>query len=401
MLTRLFPPFLIGALIALFTPPALGWHRLPAGPLGLRHAGHEGIRGVTVGPIESRQQPGRGYGTAASRVLNKELRELGANWVSITPFGRIWSLESTTIRMDFEAPYEVSRTSLKAMIRQAHDENMRVLVVPHLWVESGGWRGEMAPREWASYHDAYSDFVMRWARDAADAGADALSIGVECSSWSDRHGPVWEKLIRDVRGVFPGLLTYSANWDEVDRVLFWDQLDLVGINAFYPLAQDEDFRTATERTAAYRNTAMSLVPQLREVSFTLGMPVVFAEVGYTTRERAAVEPWLWPDNMEDVIIDEAEQERALAAVFDAFYTEAWFGGSFLWRYYSHLDDVSQEAIWGFSPHGKTAETLLRHRFPMTVGSDPAPLDRVRRTTPNGTWSNGKASASAVPWNALD
>ena len=40
---------------------------LPRGPLGWQEAGHGAIRGVTIGPIESSQQPGRGYGIAESR----------------------------------------------------------------------------------------------------------------------------------------------------------------------------------------------------------------------------------------------------------------------------------------------------------------------------------------------
>src|SRR5436190_13598518 len=67
------------------------------------------IRGVTVGPIESSQQAGRGYGTPYSAELLDALVDLGANAISITPFGRIWSLHSTSIVMDFEAPYAANR----------------------------------------------------------------------------------------------------------------------------------------------------------------------------------------------------------------------------------------------------------------------------------------------------
>ena len=52
-------------------------------------------------------------------------------------------------------------------------------------------------------------------------------------------------LIAELRTLYPGLLTYSANWDEAQDVLFWDQLDLIGINAFYPLA-DHDNATFDE-----------------------------------------------------------------------------------------------------------------------------------------------------------
>jgi hypothetical protein len=46
------------------------------------------VRGATLGPIESSQHPGVGYGTPASAEALDELARLGCNWVSFTPFGR-------------------------------------------------------------------------------------------------------------------------------------------------------------------------------------------------------------------------------------------------------------------------------------------------------------------------
>ena len=146
--------------------------------------------------------------------------------------------------------------------------------------------GEMASdAEWSNYQRSYRAFVLAWARDAQSANAEAFSIGVECKSWSGRFGGFWTSLIEQVRGVFPGLLTYSANWDEAENVLFWDQLDLVGINAFYPLA-DHHGATYDE----YVNGARRAIVQVRDLATVLDMPVLFVEVGYTTRQNAAVEP---------------------------------------------------------------------------------------------------------------
>lgn len=363
-------PLLVALTVSGLTLPASAWHRLPPGTDAWAQSGQPAIRGVTVGPIESSQWPGRGYGTAYSEELLDELQRMGVNWISITPFGRIWSLDSTEILLDFEAPYEDNRAAVARMITQARARGMNVLLIPHLWVETEGWRGEIDPgsaQGWQDYQASYRRFVLSWAQVAAEAGAQAFSIGVECKSWSGRFGDYWASLIRDVRSRFDGLLTYSSNWDEVESVLFWDQLDLIGVNAFYPLA-DHPQATYGEYVEGARRAAAAL----KQTADVLQMPVVFVEVGYTTRRDAAVEPWLWPDDMQDVVIDEHEQARALAAVFQAFLPERWFTGFFVWRYYASLDDVSQEAIWGFSPHGKAAEGVLRQVFQWRWGSDPAP-----------------------------
>ncbi|HMI94580.1 MAG TPA: hypothetical protein VK509_24570 [Polyangiales bacterium] len=331
-------------------------------------AGEPALRGITVGPIESSQQPGRGYGTAYSAELLDELVRLGANAISITPFGRIWSLQSTEILFDFEAPYPENRAAIGEMIAQAKARGLRVLLIPHLWVETGGWRGEIDPGSeegWLRYQDAYRRFVLAWAKDAQRYGADAFSIGVECKSWSGRFGGYWSGLIAELRSVFAGRLTYSANWDEAEDVAFWDQLDWVGVNAFYPLAHADN---ASDEE--YRRNAELALERLRELSESVQKPVVMVEIGYTTRANAAVQPWLWPDTMQNVIVDEREQARALAALAGAAASHEFVRGLFVWRYYSNLDDVSQEAIWGFSPHGKLAEPVLERIFGLPWAADP-------------------------------
>jgi hypothetical protein len=349
---------------------AKAWHTLPPGSEGWRDSGRAGVRGITVGPIESSQLPGRGYGTATSAALLDELARMGTTWISVTPFGRIWSLSSTEIAMDFEAPYEDNRVAVARMIRQAKERGMGVLLIPHLWVETGGWRGEIDPGSeegWAAYQASYRAFLLEWAELAAEAGADGLSIGVECKSWSGRFGGYWNQLIRDVRQRFPGFLTYSANWDEVEGVVFWDQLDVIGVNAFYPLA----YHSAASY-AEYLAGAAHARDGIRSIAQGFDMPVLFVEVGYTTRADAAVQPWLWPDEMTNVVFDEHEQARALSALFEVFLPEPWFVGFFLWRYYADLDDVSQEHIWGFSPHGKVAEPMLSQVFRYRWAADPTP-----------------------------
>ena len=319
------------------------------------------IKGITVGPIESSQFPDRGYGSQSSFETLKHLKRLGATWVSITPFGQIWDLNSTEINLTFEAPYEKNRQGIVAFLKEAKRLGLRTLVIPHLWVETPGlWRGEINfenVEDWQSYQKNYRAFVLSWAEAANAGGADMFSIGVECKSWSGRFGPYWQSLIADVRAVFDGDLTYSANWDEAEDVIFWDLLDMIGVNAFYPLARQNGASDAT-----YLAHAKKHAQKIGQLANTLSRPVVFVEVGYTTRANAAVEPWLWPDGMTNVVLDEHEQARALKATFNAFIPERWFMGFFIWRYYAYLHDVSQEARWGFSPHAKEAAEVLAETF---------------------------------------
>jgi hypothetical protein len=330
------------------------------------------LRGVTIGPIESSQHPDRGYGSAHSLALLDELQQHGVNAIALTPFGRVWSLDSLRIEPDFEWRFEQSQRGVRTLTAQAKARGMRVLIVPHLWVETGGWRGDIefgSEERWHKYQRAYRTFVLRWAEVAEQDRADVLSIGVECKSWSGRFGPFWTQLIRDVRKRFHGQLTYSANWDEADDVLFWDQLDLIGINAFYPLSDQPE-----ASYLQYAAGASRALEQAGALGALLGKPVLFTEFGYTSRPQAAVKPWLWPDDMQATAVDEGEQARALSALLGAAASQPWLAGAFLWRYYADLDDVSQEASWGFSPHAKLAELVLFNIFGTRWASDPSDLE---------------------------
>jgi hypothetical protein len=354
-----------GLALLLGLAPAERAHAWPT-----RSADTPAVRGITVGPIESSQQMGRGYGTEYSAALLDHLVALGANAISITPFGRLWSLRSTEIAMDFEQPYEENRLAVSRMIAQAKARGLHVLLIPHLWVETGGWRGEIDPGSaegWAAYQASYRRFILAWARDAQAFGADALSVGVECKSWSGRFGDYWSGLIAELRRAFHGELTYSSNWDEVEGVGFWDQLDFIGVNAFYPLAHEHG-----ASDAAYAQGADQALDALHALVLAVHKPAVLVEIGYTTRADAAVEPWLWPDDMSHVEIDEREQARALQAMASAATFRPWLHGFFVWRYYTNLDDVSQEARWGFSPHAKLAEPMLQAVFGARWAADPAP-----------------------------
>jgi hypothetical protein len=319
------------------------------------------VRGMTVGPIESAVHPGKGYGSAASARAMAEIFRMGATWVSITPYGRVFDLAPTGIDWSFEARFEDNRRAVLSAMRQAHAQGLRVLLVPHLWVENGRWRGEIDPgsdEAWSTWAAAYRAFLLAWTEVAREGAADMLSVGVELGSWlTGRHAPSFFPILTDVRRIFSGPLTYSANWDDVDDTAIVGALDVVGINAFYPLAE-RGGASVPELMQGGRRVA----ERVRRLGATFRKPVLFTELGYTTRPDPAVRPWEWPDGMKEVHVDEVAQAQAYLALLAPLLDEPSFLGFFVWRVYADPDDVSQEAEWGFSPRGKLAELVVRDAY---------------------------------------
>jgi hypothetical protein len=137
----------------------------------------------------------------------------------------------------------------------------------------------------------------------------------------------WEKLIAAARAVYHGEVTYAANFDQYRAVGFWPSLDLIGVNAYFPLrthpiATRELASIEPELEASWRRILGELDAFRAEVG-AADHPVLFTELGYTNRADSTIEPWSsrgfslvgdW-DNPQLMVWDEGErssEERALA-----------------------------------------------------------------------------------------
>lgn len=331
------------------------------------------IRGVTIGPIESALHPNRGYGSEPFERTLLEAKRLGSTWVSLTPFARVYDRKSTGISLSFETPLAENRRAMLRSIHQAHALGLRVLIVPHLWIESGEWRGELDPGSdagWEQWSRNYRAFLLTWADVARESRADMLAVGVELRSWlTTAHARSFEPILRDVRKAYPGLLTYAGNWDDIEQTVILGELDVIGLNAFFPLADKDGASFEQLKQGGER-----VRERLAKLAGAWQKPIFFNEFGYTTRPDPAIRPWEWPDKMSHVVPDEAAQADAYRALLMPFVDEPWFAGFFVWRLYADPDDLSQEAEWGFSPRGKRAELVLRDAFHAHwAGDGPRPL----------------------------
>jgi hypothetical protein len=364
-------PFLLGA-FAMLGSRADGRAEARAFPLpiadGWRAAGQDGVRGITIGPIENGYHPGVGYGSEAFDRTLDECVKMGARWVAITPFGRVLDLSGGGVDPTFEKPFTENEKDVRRAIAMAHARGLSVMLVPHLWVESGEWRAKIEPATdagWDAWTNSYGRFVRAWAATAEAVHADLFSAGVELRSWvTTSRAPKFAALIRELRTIFHGPITYSANWDDVDQTLILSELDVIGINAFYPLAERDGASFAELLEGGQRVRA-----RVHALAEAWKRPVLFTEIGYTARPDPAIRPWEWPDSMKNVRVDQQAQADAYRALVAPLLDEPLFMGFFVWRLYADPDDISQEDEWGFSPRGKLAELVVRDAFATTWTSD--------------------------------
>jgi hypothetical protein len=303
--------------------------------------------------LDARDRPGDS--------LLVRLRDLGATHVTLIPFGWQSAPDTPAIRMHTDGGwYSESDAGIRAIARQADTLGMGVILKPHIWVRHGQSRsriGFATDADWRRWEEHYHRFMMHYARLAADIDASILVLGTELSRSVTRRPSFWRALAADVRAAYDGRLTYAANWHEGYRRLpFWDVLDYVGVQAYFPLAEAES-PSVDALADGWRRHRRAL----RRVHEATGRPVLFTEVGYRSVAQAAAEPWTWPEREEEARapVDRALQARCYRAFFSSFARTPWFAGAVLWKWHPAAEG---DRPVGFTPQNKPAEHVIQQWF---------------------------------------
>ena len=314
------------------------------------------IRSVT---FESRREPPR------SDISG--IADLGASHVTLIPFGFQPSPQTPDIRFNPDARwYTESDAGIATVAGWAHESDMKVIIKPHIWIGrysgDGHWRDKIAfetEEDWHLWEESYAGFIMHYAELAERIGADILVVGTELASVARGRPSFWQRIIADVRSVYSGKLTYAANWwEEYEHVTFWDELDFIGVQAYFPIYEGEVRPNPDNLLAGWERHSVPL----QELSSKYERPVLFTEVGYRSVAYAASRPWVWASrrNEADETPDYEMQKFLYAALFEGVWTKPWFSGAILWKWHSSTERRLNET--DFTPQNKPAEELIREHF---------------------------------------
>ena len=310
------------------------------------------MRGVCLAHSVSLE---RGYLSDSCASQLQRLKALGADWVSISPFGFLPSVRAPVIEPSAEGgENEETDEAVCEAAARARALGLRVLLAPHLWTR--GWTGalQFGASEWPHFFDEYRAFLLHYALLAEREHMDALVVGHELPTASLAFPDRWRELIAEVRRVYHGPVTYGANWDrEVNQIAFWDACDMIGVSFYDPLASRPG-ATAAELAAAARRALGSLHDLARKT----GRPVLLTEAGYPAIASAAMRPW------EESRLESADPEAQRAcyqALLDALDPEDWVAGVFLWKWPSGGEPSGPED-GSYTPRGKPAEPVMARAF---------------------------------------
>ncbi|MEL7240398.1 MAG: hypothetical protein AAGK78_16190, partial [Planctomycetota bacterium] len=253
-----------------------------------------------------------------------EVADLGADAVKIVVDAR--QEDGTSNRIYLDLRMTPTPDQLSEVIAHAKSRGLRVILMPIVLLDDpkgGEWRGTLRPESWDDWFDSYREILGHFLWIAEGNGVDLFVIGSELLS-SEQQRRQWDQTIRFVRERYSGLITYSSNWDHYHNVPFWNRLDLIGMNSYWTLGKDGE-ATVDEIKSNWADIAAGLEPFVKRQ----GKPLIFLEIGWTSLDNAASEPW---DYTKPLPTNLALQERLYTAFFETWHGKSWLGGFSVWEW---------------------------------------------------------------------
>lgn len=249
-------------------------------------------------------------------------------------------------------------SSYMQIIDELHSRDMNVFFKPHIWMREG-WRSNIKmdnKQEWNTWFDSYREHIIHHAKLAEMKNVEMFCIGTELRSSINNTPNRWIELIKEIKSIYKGKLTYASNWDgEFNDVNFWDQMDYIGIQGYFPLTKNEN-PTQQQIEKGWQKH----IKTLAKLAEKHNKKILFTETGYRSDFSATVEPWEWGTNQDStgVNVSNHTQMYAYEALFGQLWNKDWFAGTYFWQWHNRHSPEYTVHNMDFTPRYKPAENVL-------------------------------------------
>jgi hypothetical protein len=289
-----------------------------------------------------------GYESRQAALGLRQLAAVGARWVQINP---TWYQDHPAGSRIGPSAATPTDAGVRSVIAEAHRLGLKVFLKPLLDLVPDGssYRGTIRPADRAAWFSAYRSFIDHYAELATRQRVEQFGVGTELAGVSgDRAG--WLQVVASVRQRYAGPVVYAANHDEYRSVAFWDAVDLIGIDAYWPLSS-----RPTADVRALRRAWAPIVAELATFAGRHRRRILFTEAGYPSQRGSTTAPWSWTTSSTP---DQGEQAAAYRALLAGLRGRSWWAGVFWWAWDVPPAGNGGDPL-GYTPRGKAAERVLR------------------------------------------
>lgn len=283
------------------------------------------------------------------------IKAVNANWIAVIPYGFSRKGEPSVRYTGHNQWWGETTEGLIATIKKAHESHVSVMLKPQVYIPRG-WVGEMdfvTEAEWLIWEEDYDRFIMHFVDMAVTHDVEMICIGTEYRISAVKREAFWRGLIKKIRKAYSGHLVYSGNWDSYDKVPFWDDLDFIGLSAYFPLVD-----TQTPSRKELLKAWAPITKKLRKFSQKYKKPMLFTEYGYLSVDQCAYQNWELEKIVKQLPINQTAQSNAYAALLENFWGEDFWAGGFIWKWFpdgrGHEGYIERD----YTPQNKIAEVTL-------------------------------------------
>lgn len=313
-----------------------------------------------------------GWGKETNDAAIDSLIKANIEWVAVIPFIDQEDETSKTVRRPIksDASWSSRDSTFVETIKTIHKKGLHVQLKPHLWTFEG-WRANLtldSAAEWDAWFDSYEAYILYYARMASLTNVELFCIGTELKTSIKKQPERWKSLIKKVRAIYSGKLTYAANWhDEYEFIDFWGEFDFIGIQAYFPLTKNKNPDLETIEKGWPKH-----ITKLEKLYQNYKKPILFTEIGYKSDATATIKPWEWGSYLSVLSEKKSDQTQQLAyeAFFKQVWEKDWFAGSYFWQWHTYSKVGDADLNLDFSPRFKPAENTIAKWYGKPVNKEP-------------------------------
>lgn len=286
------------------------------------------------------------------------LEEIQANWVAVIPYGFL-DPEDGMVRYSYDWQWWGEGVAgASKTIQIAKDLGYKIMLKPHIWVRGQGWAGDFVPstdEQWKKWETSYEEYIEAFSKVADSLNVEMFCIGTEMRKVAVEKPEYWRALIKKVKRIYNGQTVYAANWDNYQNLVFWDELDLIGIDAYFPLS-NEKTPSATSIAAGWER----ITQDIEQVAAKFNKPVIFTEYGYRSIDYTADGHWKY--DQDTLKTNFTAQMNAYKGLYNAVWQKPWFHGGFLWKWYLETYRNPDRLSKMFTPQQKPVIEVIQEQY---------------------------------------
>jgi len=259
----------------------------------------------------------------ARRIINYTI-SLNANSVALTIPFFTYGLASDTVYAKPKvtpSPRHIAifmavaaKAHIRVTLRPVLNENALVARNPQ------AWRGSIEPQNRAAWFRSYNKLLLPYAAAAQAGHAATFVLGTELVSLEG--APQWQGLVRSLRSVYSGQLTYDQNHDEFGSYTANPPVPGHNVDA-YPQFSLPDSASVARLTSSWE-------AWLGAHPLSVRRELTLSEIGIDAVAGSYKEPWAWR-NTRTAPINTRVQAAWYQAACNAVSDQQIGGGIYWWE----------------------------------------------------------------------